>query len=138
MTFPAYPTVGSTYGAPGVIEELGLIYGRKPQSKQEWYTAVALWRYGWGFDYQVPIRGGRLPGGQVLDFLVQTLPRPTPLQPFSVYFHKGMLGEGDRFKLDTLRQIFGVDPIVWWSDQIDTQAKALAMCYKDFGRGPGL
>lgn len=138
MSLVRYPRIGARYGEPEAGEVLGTIQGKQPGSKQEWFVAQGLWHYGWSFDYQVPIRGGRLPGGQVLDFLIYTEPRPTPLQPFSTYFHRGMMGNEDRFKLDVVRQIYGVEPVVWWSDLIDTQAKALAMVLKTFGKGPGL
>ncbi len=127
------PRPGPT-SAPAILPpQVGLIQGRKPASVQEWYVAVALWEVGWQFHYQVPIRGGGRPGGQFLDFLVMTVPRPTPLQPFSTYYHRGHLGVWDRWKLSIVKATYGVEPVVWWSDQIDTQAKAVTMVKKTFG-----
>ena len=61
-------------------EQIGLVYGKKPGSKEEWWIALALWRWGWTFGYQVSFFGGRrLKGGQVVDFMVDTVPLRTPL-----------------------------------------------------------
>ncbi len=131
------PVVGLRLVEGGGSADIGLIQGRRPASKQEWFTAVGLWTAGWDFWYQVPIRGGYVPGGQVLDFLVDTPPRPTPLQPFSTYYHRGHLGVNDRWKLAIVRQTFGVEPVIFWSNEVDTREKGIAMVRRTFGFGPG-
>jgi hypothetical protein len=86
------------------IDELvGLVDGRNPGSKYEWYTALALWGAGIDFQYQVPVFGGKaVVGGQVIDFLVNTLPLPTPLFVDGQHWHEGQLAAQDLFKRDYL------------------------------------
>ncbi len=114
--------------------EVGLIYGRKPASKQEWFTAVGLWQIGWPFRYQIPIRGGRLPGGQILDFLVATQPRGTPLQVFSNYYHSAEITSEDTFKLQVIAEEFGAFPVVFWSIDLQTPEMAIDLVLRTFGR----
>lgn len=69
-------------------EPMGLINGQQPGSSYEWNIARALWSYGWTFEYQVALRGGReFRGGQVLDFLVPTKPASTALSVDGGYWH---------------------------------------------------
>jgi hypothetical protein len=89
--------------------EIGLVQGKMPQSKEEWWLALALAKYGIRFFFQVPLSGGRLlPGGRVLDFLLDL----TYLQPVLIdgpYWHQ----DRDRENLtdDLLRREYGVEPI---------------------------
>jgi len=72
-------------------EPMGLIEGKKPQSKEEWWIALALWKLGHDFSYQVPVFGGYwVRGGQILDFIVHsTVPKDTIIQFNGDYWHVG-------------------------------------------------
>lgn len=71
-------------------EVVGLIHGQTPGSTIEWYVSQALDRLHLNYEYQMPIGGGRLfRGGKVLDFLVYTVPYPTPLTVLGDYWHGG-------------------------------------------------
>ena len=84
-------------------EAVGLINGQVPGSIYEWRVAVALWKYKWNFAYQVQYFGGRrLPGGQVIDFLVFTLPKPTPVYVQGEHWHGGIREENDIIKINLL------------------------------------
>jgi len=71
------------------VEPMGLIHGKQPGSSYEWHIAQALEKYGWEYQYQVPVlTGKRLAGGQVLDFLVKTIPMWTALAVDGEYWHR--------------------------------------------------
>ena len=83
---------------PGM--EIGLLYGQKPDSKEEWWIGAALWELGWTFDFQ-EIAGGvtRLLGTTVIDFLVHTVPKATPLFYDGPYYHgQAQVREQDHMK----------------------------------------
>jgi len=118
------PIIGKPPAQPK--EQMGLIQGKTPQSYEEWRVGAALMRYKVEFYYQVPIRGGRLlRGGQVLDFLL-LIPNPLPVQVFGNYWHRAQLKNEDRFKLELLQQIYGVEPEIIWGAEVQTQEDANA------------
>lgn len=81
------------------VEELGTIQGQQPGSLYEWRLAKALQASGYNFEYQVPIDGGRSRrGGQVIDFLVHTVPMFTPVFADGEYWHTGQLAREDSYK----------------------------------------
>ena len=85
---------------------MGPINGMMPQSSYEWNIARALWKMGWDFEYQVAVHGGwNMRGGQVLDFMVKTLPAKTPLAVDGGYWHSNLDEEklGDVDLLSALR-----------------------------------
>jgi hypothetical protein len=107
-------------------EVMGLIQGKTPESLEEWRVAVALWRWKVPFEYHVSIRGGNLlRGGQVLDFLLH-IPIPRPLQIFGNYWHRAQMHSEDRFKLAVLQQIYGVEPLILWGNELQTQGQAIS------------
>ena len=106
-------------------EQPGLIQGQPAGSLNEWHVAQALATLGVSFDYQVPLRGGtaRL-GGQVLDFLVYTLGRPTPLDVRGRYWHTGI--HDDHYDLERALKGKNYGPLlVCWEENCDTQETAL-------------
>lgn len=107
------------FPAPVEQEELGLIEGRKPDSKEEYWTAQALWKYKIPFRYQWELFGGTSRrGGLLVDFVVWN-PKMTPLLVYGSYWHKSELDGGDRIRLATIAQYFGLSidtiPIIWAS-----------------------
>jgi len=119
-------------------EDIGLIHGVAPGSKEEYRCAKALEKYGWDFDYQVQYFGGRrVAGGQVLDFLVQTLPLPTPLQIYGDYWHGSAEAERDRLQQILLMSNFHdqLAPVVIFTEEkVDNQDVANESVLKEFGR----
>jgi len=100
------------------------IEGRKVGSQDELRVANALYKYKLRFKYQVPIDGGRgRRGGQVLDFLVYN-PFPVPCPVNGEYWHKGQLDAEERLLLARLAQIFGREPVVFWTADTKTQEAA--------------
>lgn len=97
---------------PGPLEPAadgtGYIHGQKAGSKPEWYVGIALVKLGWSFDFQLSYFGGRaVAGGMVLDFLVKTLPDPTPIFVQGAYWHSGKRQEVDALQIANMRQAFG-------------------------------
>lgn len=59
-----------------------------PDSKEEYWVALALYRLHLDFVFQYQLFGGRkYKGGQVIDFWVYTVPLPTPIFVQGWYFH---------------------------------------------------
>lgn len=64
------------------------VQGQMPDSKEEWWCALALYKLQLKFDFQKHVMGGRSGrGGQVVDFWVYTVPRPTPIYIQGDYWH---------------------------------------------------
>ena len=68
--------------------EIKPIQGIMPDSKEEYWIALALYRLKLDFKFQYQLFGGRkYKGGQVVDFWVYTVPLPTPILVQGWYFH---------------------------------------------------
>jgi len=76
-------------------EEIGLIYGVRPDSVEEWRVAVALWNLGREFDFQVPFFGGHEVGGFIVDFVVYN-GLDIPLEVIGEYWHRNVDEERHR------------------------------------------
>lgn len=115
------------------------IQGRKVRSKDEARVAVALGMLGYGFRYQVSIKGGnQRKGGFVLDFLVFTSPLPTPMPVQSEYWH--LVGqrraEIDKIQMAYMRKRFrGIwaEPKPIWDHQTRTVAQTYSTLRKMIG-----
>jgi len=100
------------------------IQGRMPDSKEEFYVAMALYKLGHSFIYQYQVFGGTgIRGGQIVDFLVRTtVPRSTLIQVYGKYWHSGEMGSEDKFKLAQLENEFAgqADVLVLWAKDVPT------------------
>lgn len=68
--------------------EVKPVQGIMPDSKEEYWVALALYRLKIDFVFQYKLFGGRkYKGGQVIDFWVKTVPLPTPIFVQGWYFH---------------------------------------------------
>ncbi len=64
------------------------VKGTMPDSKEEYWCALALYRLKLDFEFQKHVMGGRSGrGGQVIDFWVYTVPKPTPVYIQGDYWH---------------------------------------------------
>ncbi len=75
---------------------IGMIQGQTPDSLQEWWISRALDRLGMTYTYQYPINGGRARGGYLVDFVVNTVPLATMIEPVGNHWHTGELGADDK------------------------------------------
>lgn len=107
-------------------EVIGLIQGQVPDSKEEWWIAKALNRLEMGYIYQYPVFGGRTRGGYMVDFVVNTVPLATMIEPEGNHWHTGELGADDRKRdadvEDAMRDLART-PILklWIPDLIDEE-----------------
>jgi hypothetical protein len=91
-------------------EEVGLVQGMTPDSKEEWWVALALDRLGVEYLFQVPVLGGRrLRGGIVVDFLLMLPPSQVPLNVKGAYWHRQE--QEERLYDALLEEIYGVPPV---------------------------
>lgn len=100
------------------------IRGIKAGSKEEYWVSLALERIeeetGWGWEYQVPVYGGRMrAGGNVVDFLVYTPGRPTALDPMGRYFHTGR--KEDRYQMINVARRKNWNLLAWFTDETPTR-----------------
>jgi hypothetical protein len=119
-------------------ETPGLINGQPAGSSYEWNVARALWALGWNFSYQVPVMGGsQIQGGQVLDFLVHTVPVDTAVIVNGSFWHQGDEQLKDQQLMDALAsygyQVHSM-PLVLWNAEASTYEAAYNYLNTKLGR----
>lgn len=78
----------STHIAKPKFPDIKPVQGIMPDSKEEYWCALALYRLKLNFTFQKHVMGGRAGrGGQVVDFWVYTVPLPTPIYIQGDYWH---------------------------------------------------
>lgn len=83
--------------------EIKPVQGIMPDSKEEYWVALALYKLKIDFQFQYQLWGGRkYKGGQVVDFWVYTVPLPTPLLVQGWYFHYGSAEKTSETKMHLL------------------------------------
>ena len=106
-------------------DEIGLIQGIRPESKEEWHFAQALWQLKIPFYYQVEVLGGKLVrGGQVVDFLLE-IPYLQPAQVFGEYWHENEMSDEENLNLKILEQIFERPVLVFWAEELVSKQEAI-------------
>jgi hypothetical protein len=104
-------------------EQLTLIQGKVPGSKEEWRVAMALYQMGVEFTYQKPLFGGYWPGGMVIDFWVYKSVRPTPLLVHGDAWHNAQNSATDDWKKSKMKQQyrgFILEPVIIWGSEVPT------------------
>ena len=100
-----------------------LVKGIVVDSLNEANVAMALDRleFDYAYQYDFGIRG--VAGSQIIDFLVYTLPRPTPLFVHGEYWHTGGFAIEETIKMEQIKSTMRgtwADPKVIWGDQCET------------------
>lgn len=99
-------------------------------TSNEYYVAQALDTVGLEYAFQLSIAGGKtLAFGIVLDFLVDTVPLPTPLWVHGDYWHTGARRQKDLRQQDIVKQYMEgsiLEPIEIWGHESDSIEMALA------------
>ncbi len=100
------------------------IRGIKAGSKEEYWCSLALdlieKQTGWGWDYQVPVNGGRtVRGGNVIDFLIYTPGRWTMLDPKGRYWHTGIHEDQNQMQNVARKKKWRL--IEWFTDETPTR-----------------
>ena len=98
-------------------------------STNEYNVALALQTLKLSFRFQVSIAGGRGRAfGLVLDFMVDTVPRPTPLWVHGDYWHTGDKRQKDLRQQQTVKDYMKGEvnlPVEIWGNQSKTGESAL-------------
>jgi len=102
-------------------------------SKEEVNVAVALDQLKLDYHYQrvVGLRGVR--GTQIIDFLVFTVPKPTPLFVHGEYWHTGKKAVEDKLKIAELTVMMHnawAEPVIIWEEDCQTVDDAKATLRK--------
>ena len=99
------------------------IRGQQADSKDEYWVSLALEKIekatGWGWDYQVPVYGGRMRGGNVIDFLIYTPGMWTMLDEMGRYWHTGH--KEDRNQMENVARRKHWRLIAWFTDETPTK-----------------
>jgi len=83
--------------------EIKPIQNIMPDSKEEYWVALALYRLKLDFVFQYQLFGGRkYKGGQVIDFWVYTNPLPTPIFVQGWYFHYATAAKAAQSRLNLM------------------------------------
>lgn len=112
------------------------IRGIKAGSKEEYWVSIALDKIqkaeGYGWEYQVPIYGGRgIAGGLVIDFVVYTPGRRTWISPMGRYWHTGI--HEDRMQEINAALKKGVNLIAFFTDEISSKDDTYAFIKRKLG-----
>lgn len=112
------------------------IRGIKAGSKEEYWISIALDKIqqqeGYGWDYQVPIYGGRqIAGGLVIDFVVYTPGRRTWISPMGRYWHTGI--HEDRMQEINAALKQGVNLIAFFTDELTGKEMTTPFIKKKLG-----
>jgi len=85
------------------LPEVQKVQGIMPDSKEEYWVALALYKLHIDFIFQYQFMGGRkYKGGQVIDFWVKTMPLPTPIFVQGWYFHYSTAEKAAQSKLNLM------------------------------------
>ena len=106
-------------------EQIGMIQGKVPDSVEEYRVALSLTKFGWEFQYQYPILGGRsVKGGMIPDFLVETAPNQTALYVNGAYWHGSKQQQIDEIQQQFLVGKMDLSIVVVTDDQLKTQQES--------------
>lgn len=116
------------------MADLKPIQGHTPDSINEVNVAQALDEldFDYVFQYQIGLPGVR--GSQVIDFLVYTVPKPTPVFVQGRYWHGTRQQAEDQLKFAEIQsQTHGnwFDPVIIWDDESETVDDAKSVLRKE-------
>ena len=99
-------------------------------SSNEYYVSLALDKLGLEYAFQMSVAGGKtLSFGIVVDFLVETVPLPTPVWVHGEYWHTGAEREKDLRQQDIVREYMQgsiLEPVEIWGHESDTKEMAFS------------
>jgi len=107
-------------------EEL-VVHGIKVDSINEKHVALALDSMKLEYAYQYYIGGVGIRGSQIIDFLVYTDPKPTPLFVHGEYWHTATYAKETALKeSDLTSRMRGVwaEPVIIWEHECETKETA--------------
>lgn len=113
-----------------------VINGIKVDSVNEYNVATALTNLGFEFAYQYYFGQRSIRGSQIIDFLVYTTPKPTPLFVHGEYWHSGRYGIEEVLKEADIRQKTrgGWSPtVIIWEHECETVESATKAIHEKLG-----
>ena len=84
-----------------------LVKGIVVDSINEANVAMALDLLELDYEYQYDFGVRGVAGSQIIDFLVETLPRPTPLFVHGEYWHTGAYAIDEAIKMEQIKSVMG-------------------------------
>jgi hypothetical protein len=112
----------------------GDIHGEPAGSTEEWRVSQALNKLDLGYEYQIDLVGGnKLPGGQILDFLVFTKPLPTPIYINGDYWHRASAQNDALKQAAVVNELGGFvqPPKVFWTHQLTSIQDAIDLLRRE-------
>lgn len=100
-----------------------LVKGIVVDSINEANVAMALDRMELDYEYQYNFGIRGVAGSQIIDFLVETMPRPTPLFVHGEYWHTGNYAINEAVKMEQIKSVTRgtwADPKIIWGDESTT------------------
>jgi hypothetical protein len=109
-----------------------VVQGQEVDSRNEYYVALALHKLGLDFIYQFEFAGGRsVIGGFILDFLVLTVPKSTPVFVNGEYFHRDPYREFTQINSLPREARESMRPaVILWGEETESEEEALAAVRK--------
>ena len=102
------------------------VQGIMPDSKNEWYTALALDKLEIAYTFQYVLDGGTgIRGGQIVDFVCWMPAGPLPVFVQGAYWHKITTETEDLIKQAAAAQAFGRQPVLLMEEETSTKDKAM-------------
>ena len=104
------------------------IQGVMAGSQNEVNVAAALDKLGLQYQFQYSWGGGRVLGGQVIDFIVYTKPKPTPVYVQGAYWHGGKNAMESKLKMwqvEAATRGYWSKPVALEEEETSTLEKAL-------------
>lgn len=111
-----------------------LIQGMQADSINEIHVATALSKLGFEYEFQKVWGISGVLGSQVIDFLVYTVPKPTPLFVHGRYWHTGARATEDALKmaeLESRTHRFWATPVIIWEEDCETVEDAMTAVRKE-------
>lgn len=114
------------------------VHGQVASSINEYNVAMALEHYDLDYEYQYFFGLARIKGFQILDFLVKTDPKPTPLNVQGTYWHTGRYAREEQIKvlaLNSRMRKYWAEMVHIWDNECETIEDAIEAVGKKLGVG---
>ena len=116
------------------MPDQGYIQGVQADSINEINVAAALSKLGFEYEFHKVYGISGVRGSQEIDFLVYTVPKPTPLFVHGRYWHTGARATEDALKmaeLESQTHRFWDTPVIIWEEDCETVDDAMTAIRKE-------
>jgi hypothetical protein len=115
-----------------------ILNGIKVDSENEFFVGKALTTMKLEYAYQYFLGGAGIRGSQIIDFLVYTAPKPTPLFVHGAYWHGGTYAQETALKeadLNARMRGTWADSVIIWEHECETEDTAANAVRQKLGTG---